>query len=358
LKHENVVTIARIDEFDEIIDVRSGGEFVLDRVPGAGNHPVLDDEERARVGTLYKQVSPFDARKLGAVLVAHYTARHIESSFSDRPRDWHPLVYCWRGGQRSGAMAHVLGDIGWRTSTLEGGYKGFRNEVLAQLEVLPPKFTFRVLCGATGSGKSRFLQALAAQGAQVLDLEHLARHRGSVLGSLPGEPQPGQKWFESQLWDALRKFDPARHVWIESESRRIGNIQVPTTLLNCMRASRSVRIEPPIEERVRFLVEEYAHMLSEPEALKRRLNQLAALQPREVIQHWRDLIDAGAWHELVHDLLQNHYDPLYLRSMGRSYPDLDASPVLRPRRLDPESIAGHVAALDAALDAALLPQSG
>lgn len=341
LKHDNVVTIARMGEFDEIIDVRSESEYAHDHVPGAGSHPVLNDEERARVGTLYKQVSPFDARKLGAALVARNIARHIEGSFADRPRNWHPLVYCWRGGQRSGAMAHVLRDIGWRVATLEGGYQSFRREVLAQLEILPGSFTFQVICGATGSGKSRFLQALAAQGAQVLDLEQLARHRGSVLGSLPGEAQPGQKWFESQVWDTLRKFDPARPVWIESESRKIGSIQVPTRLLECMRASSCMRIEPPIEERVRFLIDEYAHMLTEPAALKGRLNQLSALQSREVIERWMGLIDARAWEVLVRDLLENHYDPLYQRSMGKSYPTLDSSPVLCPRRLDPGTIGGH-----------------
>lgn len=341
LKHENVVTIARMGEFDEIIDVRSSSEYSLDRVPGASNHPVLDDAERARVGTLYKQVSPFDARKLGAVLVAHNIARHIESSFADRPRDWHPLVYCWRGGQRSGAMAHVLRDIGWRVSTLEGGYQGFRREVLAQLEILPRRFTFRVICGATGSGKSRFLQALDAQGAQVLDLEHLARHRGSVLGSLPGEAQPSQKWFDSQVWNTLRQFDPARPVWIESESRKIGSIQVPTRLLECMRAAGCIRIEPSIDERVRFLIDEYAHVLTEPATLKGRLNQLSALQSREIIARWMALIDLGAWDVLVRDLLENHYDPLYQRSMGKSYPSLGTSPVLHPQRLDPVTIGAH-----------------
>ena len=334
-----MVTIARVDEFDEIIDVRSESEFAVDRVPGAGSHPVLDDEERARVGTLYKQVSPFDARKLGATLVARNIARHIESSFANRPRDWRPLVYCWRGGQRSGAMAHVLRDIGWRVSTLEGGYKSYRNEVLAQLEVQPARFSFRVLCGPTGSGKSRLLEALAAQGAQVLDLEGLARHKGSVLGSLPGENQPSQKWFESQLVDRLRHFDAARPVWVESESRKIGSIQVPTALLFRIRESSCLTVASPISERVRFLIEDYPYMLAEPAMLKARLGQLTELQSREVIDRWMTLIDARDWEVLVRDLLENHYDPLYLRSMSKSYPTLDAAPVLNLDALDAASLA-------------------
>jgi tRNA 2-selenouridine synthase len=345
LKHDNVVTIARVDEFDEIIDVRSESEFAVDRVPGAGSHPVLDDEERARVGTLYKQVSPFDARKLGATLVARNIARHIESSFANRPRDWRPLVYCWRGGQRSGAMAHVLRDIGWRVSTLEGGYKSYRNEVLAQLEVQPARFSFRVLCGPTGSGKSRLLEALAAQGAQVLDLEGLARHKGSVLGSLPGENQPSQKWFESQLVDRLRHFDAARPVWVESESRKIGSIQVPTALLFRIRESSCLTVASPISERVRFLIEDYPYMLAEPAMLKARLGQLTELQSREVIDRWMTLIDARDWEVLVRDLLENHYDPLYLRSMSKSYPTLDAAPVLNLDALDAASLAEQARSL-------------
>jgi len=338
LKHSESVTIARLDDFDEIIDVRSPSEFALDRVPGAHSFPVLDDVERARVGTLYVQVSPFDARKLGAVLVARNIASHIESSFASRPREWHPLVYCWRGGQRSGAMAKILRDVGWRVATLEGGYQAYRREILAQLEVLPARLEFHVLCGATGSAKSRILEALAREGEQILDLEALARHRGSVLGGIPGEPQPSQKWFDSQIWDALRRMNPARPVWVEAESRKIGVLQVPTTLLIRIRASTCVRIDPPLDERVRFLIDDYEHMLRDTDWLKRRLEKLTELQSKEVIQRWYALIDSGRWEELVGDLLRNHYDPLYQKSMSRSYPTLDSAPVVRPGSLDAKGV--------------------
>ena len=345
MKHDHLVTTANIDDFDDIIDVRSPAEYALDHVPGAVNHPVLDNEERARIGTHYKQVSPFEARKLGAALVARHIAAHIENAFADRGHDWRPLVYCWRGGKRSGAMAHVLRDIGWRVATLDGGYQGYRRDILAQLDSLPGRFRFRVICGPTGSGKTRLLQSLAAQGAQVLDLEALACHRGSVLGGLRGETQPTQKWFDTRLWNTLRKFDPARPVWVEAESRKIGVLQVPDRLLACIRASQCLRVEAPIAQRVRLLIREYPHMLADPAWLKERLEHLARLQSREVLQRWMALIDTGAWEELVLDLLLNHYDPLYQRSMHKSYPTLDDAPVLRMERLDAQSMAALAARL-------------
>ena len=226
MRHD-VATVADLDGFDAVIDVRSPAEFAEDHVPGALSCPVLDDEERARVGTLYKQVSPFAARKVGAALVAANIARHIEANFLEHPRQWRPLVYCWRGGKRSGSMTHVLREIGWAAQQLDGGYKSFRRHVIGELDALAAGLRFRVLCGLTGSGKSRLLRALAERGEPVLDLEAIAAHRGSVLGDLPQEPQPSQKGFETQLWQALRKLDPSRTVFVESESRKIGNLRVP-----------------------------------------------------------------------------------------------------------------------------------
>src|SRR6188474_3521832 len=190
---------ATFRSFDAIIDVRSPAEFAEDHVPGALSCPVLDNDERARVGTIYKQTSPYEAKKIGAALVARNIAGHLEAALADKPRGWKPLVYCWRGGQRSAAMAHVLREVGWDAMTLQGGYKAYRRYVVASLAQLPQRINFRVIHGVTGSGKSRLLRALADAGAQVLDLEDLAAHRGSVLGNLPGRPQPSQKMFESLL---------------------------------------------------------------------------------------------------------------------------------------------------------------
>jgi tRNA 2-selenouridine synthase len=316
----NMVTVAQLDAFDEVIDVRSPSEFALDHLPEAVNCPVLDDEERASVGTMYKQASPFDAKKIGAALVSKNIARHIEERFRDRAREWRPLVYCWRGGKRSGAMAHVLREIGWPAATLEGGYRAYRREVVRALEDLPVRFGFEVICGATGSGKSRLLEALAARGAQVLDLEGIARHRGSVLGDLPGDPQPSQKMFDSLVWDRLRHMDPKRTVLVEAESKKIGQLQVPEALLVRMRSSPCIRIEVPVPERVRFLIEEYRHFLEDPAQLKAKLACLRNLYGKEVLDRWTAQVDAGDWNELVADLLVKHYDPAYRRSTLNNYP--------------------------------------
>lgn len=325
-----VVTVAQLEGFDEIIDVRTPSEFREDHIPGAVNLPVLSDEERAHVGTLYKQASPFEAKKAGAALISRNIAAHLEERLMDRPREWRPLIYCWRGGKRSGAMAHILSEIGWKVARLEGGYKAYRRHVIESLEVLPARFRFFVICGPTGSGKSRLLAALARLGAQVLDLEALAAHRGSVLGALPETPQPGQKWFESQVWHALRHFDPALPVFVEGESRKVGNLRVPEALIQRMWTTAvCVRLEVETVHRVALLKEEYRHFLERPDTLMEKLDCLRELHGAARIGDWRALAAAGRWDELVAGLLEQHYDPSYRRSMTRNYPQLDQGPLLR-----------------------------
>ncbi|MES2000436.1 MAG: tRNA 2-selenouridine(34) synthase MnmH [Pseudomonadota bacterium] len=320
--------VAQLSEFDEIIDVRSPGEFALDHIPGALNFPVLDDAERVRIGTLYKQVSAFDAKKIGAALVSHNIARHIETHFIDKPRTWKPLIYCWRGGNRSGAMAHILKQIGFDVAQLEGGYKAYRASVVADLARLPAQFRFRVVCGPTGSGKSRLLQALAEADAQVLDLEGLAAHRGSVLGNLPDAPQPTQKMFDSQLSWTLKQFDPTQPVYVEAESKKIGVLRVPDALLAQMRAGECVRIEVATPLRVALLKQEYVHFLNDPAALQAKLDCLVSLYGHEVIAHWNALAAQHAWDELVLLLLQYHYDPAYAKSTLRNFPAYTQTPAV------------------------------
>jgi tRNA 2-selenouridine synthase len=313
------LSLAELGAFDAILDARSPAEFAEDHLPGAINAPTLDDEERALVGTVYKQQSAFEAKRIGAPLASRNIARHIETLFADRPRGWRPLVYCWRGGGRSGSLTHVLRQVGWNAMRLEGGYKAFRRQVVVDLEELPARFRFHVICGATGSGKSRLLEALAQAGAQVLDLEVLAAHRGSVLGELPQAPQPTQKSFETSLWTALSGFDPARPVFVESESKKVGNLRVVDALITRMRASKCLRLEADTAARVALLMEDYAHFVATPPALAAKLDCLAPLHGAERIALWKSQIEAGRWDELVRELLESHYDPAYKRSLFRNY---------------------------------------
>ena len=310
----------RLASFDALIDTRSPAEYAEDHLPGAVNWPVLDDDERRVVGTEYVQVSAFEARKRGAAMVARRIGELLEAHALDKPREWQPLVYCWRGGKRSGTLAWFLDQIGFRTTVLQGGYKAFREQVREQLVTLPLRFDYVVVAGRTGSGKTRLLQALREAGAQVLDLEGLARHRGSVLGGLPHEPQPTQKAFETQLWHTLSGFDPARPVYVESESRRIGQLQVPTALLERMRRdSRVVMLTMPDDARVQLLLEEYGFFAEQLERFCGHLDTQVELRGREAVKHWQALARAGRWAEVFGELMHHHYDPLYLKSIERNY---------------------------------------
>ncbi len=311
--------LARLHEFDTVIDVRSPAEFAEDHIPGAINCPVLSDEERVTVGTMHQQDSAFAAKRHGAALVAANVSRHLLQHFAEKPKDWRPLIYCWRGGNRSGAMTTIFQKIGWKAQQLDGGYKTYRRLVIDRLATLPLAFRYVVVCGVTGSGKSRLLRALAAASAQVLDLEDLAKHKGSVLGHDPVEPQPSQKMFESLVLDALEHFDPACPVFVEAESKKVGAVQVPDALMRTMRASPCIRVEATEEQRVALLLEEYEHFLRDPARLVRQLDCLIDLHGHEIVNRWKEQVATRDWQAHVRDLLVTHYDPAYLRGMGRNY---------------------------------------
>ena len=305
--------------FNEIIDVRTPAEFAEDHIPGSINCPVLDNAQRIEVGTLYKQKSPFAAKKIGAAYVAENIARHLRETFHDRPQDWKPLVVCWRGGQRSGAMTLILRRVGWDARQLQGGYKDYRRLVVAGLAELPRYFAFKVVCGATGSGKSRILHSLDRIGRQIIDLEEMAYHKGSVLGVLPGAEQPSQKMFETRLMTALSALSPEAPVYIEAESRKIGSIHVPDALLEGLRAGDCVRIDADFGARVDFLLRDYSYFLNDPQWLNTRLDALNRLHSRETIRRWKDCVAGRHWRELVAELLERHYDPLYERSQRQNF---------------------------------------
>ncbi|TDY53005.1 tRNA 2-selenouridine synthase [Paraburkholderia rhizosphaerae] len=316
-----LVPLTELARFDEIVDVRTPLEFAEDHIPGAINAPVLSNEERVIVGTMYKQ-SPFEATQHGAALALRNIAHHVDTTFADRPRNWRPLIYCWRGGKRSGSMTTVFNMIGWQARQLDGGYKSYRRSVVEQLAILPKRFDYIALVGRTGTGKTRLLHALRDAGAQVLELEGLARHRGSLLGAWPGHPQPSQKAFDSALIGALAQFDPARPVFVESESRRIGAITLPDALLERFHQGACIEIRVAFDERVAFLLEDYGHLFDDPAGFKQQLSRLIGLHSREQVMRWQQLIDERAPRELAHELLERHYDPAYQRSSRQHFSQL------------------------------------
>ena len=311
--------LARLDDFHTIIDARSEDEHALDHVPGAVNWPTLNNAERIAIGTMYKQVNAFEAKKRGAALAAKNIAAHIEREVIDKPRDWKPLVYCWRGGNRSGALATILGAIGFQVTLIEGGYKAWRAALVDDLAQLALKFEYRVICGPTGSGKTRLLHALAAQDAQVLDLEALAAHRSSVLGHIPGTAQPSQKRFDSLIWKTLRQFDPAQVVYVESESKKVGNLRVPDSLMETMRKSPCMDLRLSDSERVALLLEDYDFFVQDPAHFCERLGALVELRGKAVVSDWIAKVHAGQTPSVVQELLTQHYDPMYSQSIERNF---------------------------------------
>jgi tRNA 2-selenouridine synthase len=307
--------------FDSLIDVRSPGEFALDRIPGAISLPVLSDAERARVGTVYAQVSPFAARKIGAALVARNTAAHVETALATYDGAWRPLVYCWRGGQRSGAFALILREIGWRAVTVAGGYRAWRRLVKAALYDAPWPLRLVLLDGDTGTAKTAILHRMAALGVQVLDLEGMAAHRGSMLGAQPGG-QPAQTGFESALAAALARLDPARPLLVEAESSRIGRIVLPPALWAAMCAAPRIEIAAPVAARATYLAQNYADICADPGALAARLDALRAYCGHRAVDGWHAMLRAAAWTDLAQALITQHYDPAYRRSRALHAADI------------------------------------
>ena len=322
--------LQRLNEFDTVIDARSEGEFQEDHLPNAVNWPTLNNEERRDIGTLYKQVNAFEAKKRGAAIAARNIAAHIEREVIDKPKDWRPVAYCWRGGQRSGSLSLILGQIGFRVTLVEGGYKAFRAALIQDIVRLVGTLQWRVICGTTGSGKTRLLQALVAQGAQVIDLEDLANHRSSVLGAIPGLAQPTQKRYDTLIWDALRKLDPTRPVYIESESKKVGNVSVPLALIEAMRQSACLNLVLPDAQRVKLLMEDYAFFVRDTEHFCNRLQVLTEFRGKAVVEGWQASVRAGDIEPVVQALLTQHYDPVYLQSMRRNFQQFAQAQIIEP----------------------------
>ena len=339
MSHRQPVRVPERHQFSALIDARSPGEFALDHIPGAINCPVLSDAERAEIGTIYKQVSPFEAKRLGAAYVAANLARHLRETFADKPAHWKPLVYCWRGGLRSGSMVTWLRLVGWDAQQLAGGYKAFRGHVIEQLDTLVPQLRMRVLCGATGSAKTRVLHALADSGEQVLDLEGYASHKGSLLGNLPGIEQPSQKRFETLIADKLEQFDLSRPVYLEGESAKIGRVALPLVLVQHLHNAPVIEVRASTAARLSYLLRDYAYLGDEPQALADKLGWLKELHGKEVIGRWQQWAHARDLSPLFEELMLRHYDPHYERSQSNHFKQWPGRHVLETDDLSDAAIA-------------------
>jgi len=318
LVHPHQLEVQDFASYSLVIDARSPHEYAEDHIPGAVNLPVVDDGEFAEVGIRHK------ADKHAAYLVGvEYSLRNIADQIKPLISRYTPddrfLVYCFRGGKRSRLWADNLRTIGFDVDVLAGGWKNYRRWVRAGLDVLPRAFNYRVLCGPTGCGKTRVLHELQRQGQQVLELEGLAHHRGSLLGDLPGDAQPTQKLFDSALLDEMRKLDMNRTVWVEAESKKIGNLQLPEALHEAMHRSQVVNIDAPMPERVRLWREDYPHFARDPQAMVHKLEPLKPLVGKETLALWMTLGAEGRVDELFESVMVRHYDPCYQRSTKRSY---------------------------------------
>jgi tRNA 2-selenouridine synthase len=316
MKHVETLTLPHdFGEFTEIIDVRSPSEFAEDHLPGAVNLPVLNDEERAKVGTIYKE-TPFEARRLGAAIISSNASRHLRDHLASKDKTYAPLVYCWRGGMRSNSLAQILRSVGWRARLLDGGYKAFRSFVSIDTERILSNTDFQlsILAGQTGVAKTRILHTLRNKGAQVIDLEGLANHRGSVLGSDPNTKQPSQKHFETRLWHSLSEIDSSRPIFIEAESNRIGTLHCPPSLWKKLGAGQVFNIKLPLSQRAAFLLDDYPHFTEDSEQLKSHLNRLIKLRGKEQVAQWHALIDEQQWTNFVESVLSDHYDLVYRRA--------------------------------------------
>lgn len=320
-----------------IIDARSPREFEEDHIPGAVNMPVVNNEEYAEVGTLHR-TDKMAAYSIGVRYSLANIARHLSDDLPKYPKDGKVLVYCFRGGKRSKLWFDALETIGYDVQKLTGGWKAYRRWVNEQLLTAPAAFNYHVLSGPTGCGKTRLLAALSEAGCQVIDLEALACHRGSIIGAVPGVAQPSQKYFDTQLLHALSKCDPGRPVWVEAESKKIGNVQIPSAMLEAMRKGKTIRVSADMQQRVQLWRQDYSHFEQNPEGLLARLHFIRSLVGGKEFEAWEQLAAERKMPELFERLMRNHYDPAYRRSILREYPGIDESPLIELHDLSPAGL--------------------
>ena len=291
VKRININDFLELAKTHLVIDVRSPSEYAYAHIPHAHSMPLFTDEERKVVGTAYKQLSRENAIKFGLDYFGPKMRKMVEEvekilkvSDNEPYTSKTILVHCWRGGMRSGAVSWLLDLYGFQVFTLEGGYKGYRNWILQQFE---KPHNFKIIGGFTGSGKTPLLYGLQKKKQTIIDLEGLANHKGSALGGIGQNPQPSQEMFENLLGMELSKYDETTPIFLEDESQRIGNMQIPMVMWHNMRRSLVYFIDIPFEERLNYLTKEYGNLPKQElvTAIMRIQKRLGGLETKNAINH-------------------------------------------------------------------------
>ena len=314
----------QIHDFDDVIDVRSPLEFEDDRIPGSINLPVLSNAEREMIGTMYKQKSKFEAKKLGASIVSKNISDHLKDYLYNKNRDWLPLIYCWRGGQRSYALATILDQIGWKVEVVDGGYKSFRKHVSEFLNNNIENYFLILITGNTGTAKTKMLNLIEERNGQTIDLESLANHKGSVFGS-QGQKQPSQKLFETLIYDKVKNLKTGEPIFVEAESNKIGNLHIPKEFWKLMKSSPQIEISATVEQRAQFLVEEYSEITSDLDLLEKQITSLSTIAGPKLVENWLQMAKNKEFIELAKQLIEKHYDPRYKRGLLREKKEVFAT---------------------------------
>ncbi len=297
-----------------LVDVRSPSEFAEASIPGALNVPILDDAERAEIGTLYKQVGRRDARRRGIEIVAPKIPTMLAQIEAARQPDSPPaVVFCWRGGMRSQALTSFLNLGGIPARQLTGGHKAFRRLVIDYFEQTDFG-KILVVRGLTGVGKTLLLHRLAAETYPVIDLEGLANHRGSAFGGLGLGDQPGQKMFEARLWARLQEYRDSDYLLTEGESRHIGRLVLPPRFYRALQEQTSLWVDAPLAYRVGVILDDYPARDDLTAAFEPPLRALKERLGSVVIEDLLRLLHGKRWDELTRRLMVDYYDPLYLHT--------------------------------------------